>query len=75
MLLKKNSPAKPPIEQIIEFKLRGPGPLGRYMYNYNWLFSWQNKISEDKSLSGLLSSAKILKEAMYLTSAYLGQIT
>ena len=26
-------------EQIIEFKLSWPGPLGRYMYSYNWLFS------------------------------------
>ena len=28
------------IEQIIEFKLRGSGPLSHYMYSYNWLFSW-----------------------------------
>ena len=31
------------IEQIIEFQLRGPGPLA-YMYSYNWLTLWQNKI-------------------------------
>ena len=28
------------IEQIIEFKLRGPWPLSHYMYSYNRLFSW-----------------------------------
>ena len=39
-------------EQIIKFKLGGPGPLGRYMYSYNWFFSWQNKISYGKSSNG-----------------------
>ena len=28
------------IQQIIEFKLRGPGALSHYMHSYNWLFSW-----------------------------------
>ena len=32
------------IEQIIEFELRGPAAPRPYMYSYNWLFSWQNKI-------------------------------
>ena len=27
------------IQQIIEFKLRGPGALSHYMFSYNWLFS------------------------------------
>ena len=40
MLKKKNWQAKMRIQQIIEFKLRGPGALSHYMYSYNWLFSW-----------------------------------
>ena len=51
-----------PTEQIIDYKLSEPGPLGRYMYSYNWLFSWRNKISDGKSSNGLLSTAKILQE-------------
>ena len=53
-------------EQIIEFKLSGPEPLGRYMYSYNWLFSWQNKISYGKSSNGLLSTAKILQKGQFM---------
>ena len=45
------------------------------MYSYNWLFSWQNKNTNEKSSSGLLFTAEILQEAMYFTSPYLGQIT
>ena len=34
------------IKQIVEFKLREPGPVSRYMeYSYNWSLSWQSKIS------------------------------
>ena len=62
------------IKQIIEFQLRGPGPLA-YMYSYNSLSSWQNKNLEGKSLSGLLSTAKISQEAICLTSSYMDQIT
>ena len=63
-----------PIEQIIEFQLRGLGPYP-YMYSYNWLTSWQNKNLEGKSSSGLLFTAKILQEAMCLTYPYMDQIT
>ena len=60
------------MEQI--FELRGLGPPGR-MYSYNWLFSKQNNNLQGKYLTGLLFTAKILREAMFLTSSYLGQIT
>ena len=30
------------IEQIIEFKLRGPGYSAR-TYSYNWIFLWKSK--------------------------------
>ena len=40
LLKKKNLPAKIRIEQIIEFKLRGPGPLSHYEHSYKWLFLW-----------------------------------
>ena len=50
------------------------GPLS-YKYSYNWLFSWQNNNLEEKFSTGLLFIAKILLEAMYFTSPYLGQIT
>ena len=46
-----------------------------YKYSYNWLFSRQSKNRWGKSSSGLLFTTKILHEAMYLASAYLGQIT
>ena len=36
--------------------------------SYRWLFSWQYKDLEGKSLSGLLFTAKMLQKAMYLTS-------
>ena len=42
------------------------------MYSYNWLFSKQNNNLEEKFLSRLLFAAKILQEAMYFTSLYLG---
>ena len=58
------------IEQIIEFQLRGPGPIGRPLYSYNWLISWPNKNLLGKSTSGLLFTAKILQEAMFLTFPY-----
>ena len=63
------------IEQIIEFEWRGPGPFGHTCYSCNCLFSWKNKNLEKKPSSGLLFTAKILSEAMWLTSLYLGQIT
>ena len=56
------------IEQIIEFELRGSGALCPHMYSYNSLFSWQNKNLKGKFSSGLLFTAKIVQEAMYLTS-------
>ena len=39
MLKKQNWQAKMRIQQIIEFKLKGPGALSHYMYSYKWLFS------------------------------------
>ena len=45
------------------------------MYSYNWLTSWQNKNLQGKSSSGLLFTAKILQEAMCLTSPSMNQIT
>ena len=64
------------IEQIIEFQFRGPGPLGLYMYSYNWLTSWQNKNLEGKIFERKnLFTAEILPEAMWLTSPYMDQIT
>ena len=62
------------IERIIELQLRVLGPPPN-RYSYNWLFSWQNKNLHGKSLSGLLFTAKMLQETMYLTSPYLDQIT
>ena len=60
------------IEQIIEFELMESGSPGR-TYSYKW---------QNKNLSRnifmwivLLFTAKILQEAMYLTSPYLDQIT
>ena len=54
------------IEQIIDL---GQGPLTVHVL-LSWLFSWQNKNLERKSLSELLFTGKILQEAMYLTSPY-----
>ena len=62
------------IEQIIEFAFKGAWFPWPYMYSYNWLFSWQNKNLLNKSSSGLLFTAKILQEARYRASSYLGQI-
>ena len=38
------------------------------MYSYNWLFSWQSNNLREKFLGGLLFNAKILQEAMQVTS-------
>ena len=54
------------IEQIVELQVRGPGPPGLTCTSINWLFSWQNKNLEEKSLSGLSFTAKMLHEIMYL---------
>ena len=40
------------------------------IYSYSYLFSWQKKILRGISSSGLLFTAKILLDAMYLTSLY-----
>ena len=55
------------IEQIIEFQLRGLGPLAVRVL-FKWLFSWQNKNLQGKFWSELLFTAQILQEAMYLAS-------
>ena len=54
-------------EQIIERHLRGPGPTPN-MYSYN-------KSLEGKSSSGLLFTAKMLRETMHLTSPFPDQNT
>ena len=46
-----------------------------YMHSYNCLFSWKNENLIGKSSNELLYTAKILQEAVHLTSPYLGQIT
>ena len=58
------------MEQIIEFELRVPGPPGRTCTHENGYFHEEEKSSSRSSLI-----AKILQEAMYLTSPYRGQIT
>ena len=62
------------IEQIIKFQLRGPGLLGLHVLLWLVIFM-TNKILWKKSLSGLLFTAKILQEAMCLTSPFMHQIT
>ena len=62
------------IEQIIEFELRGAWAPWPYMTPSTGYFHDKTKISQRKSVSGLLFTAKILLEAMYLTSLYVGQI-
>ena len=56
------------IEQIIEFKLRGPGPPGWTCTPKPQLFSWQNKNLQSKYASDYLR-LKILQEAKYLASS------
>ena len=63
------------IEQIIEFQLRGPGPPGLTCTPIAGYFHNETKNLQRKSLRGLLFTAKILLEAMYLTLPHLGQIT
>ena len=55
---------------IIEFELKGFGPPWLYMYSCNCLFIWQNKNLQGKSSRGLLFTAKILHEAVYLRAWY-----
>ena len=62
-------------KQNIEFQLRGPGPPGRTCAPITGLLHDKKKNLEGKSTSGLLFTAKILPEAMCLTSPYLDQIT
>ena len=59
------------IEQIIEFELTGSGSPGR-------TYSYKGQKKSQRSIFVwivLLFTGKILQEAMYLTSSYLGQIT
>ena len=50
----------------IEFELRGPGPSGRTCTPTTVYLYYKIKISRKKSSSGLLFTANILHEAMYL---------
>ena len=54
------------IEQIIKFELRGLGLPGHIYTPTTAYFYDKTKISKKKSSSGLLFTAKILQEAMYL---------
>ena len=65
------------IEQIIEFELKGPGPLNRTCPKLVIFVTKQKSFKEDLRVdfTGLLFTAKILQEAMYLTSPYSGQIS
>ena len=51
------------IEQIIEFELRGPVPLGRRCDLKTGYFHDKTKISKKKSLSKLLFTAKYIAES------------
>ena len=57
------------IQQIIKLELREPGPSGRTCTPITGNF-----LTKRKSRSGLLFTAKIMQEAMWLTFLYLGQI-
>ena len=73
ILLKKISYSKGMlIEQI--FKLRWPGPPGRICVPITSCFHDKTIISKQNTQLHCYT-AKILQEAMYLTSPYLGQIT
>ena len=61
------------IEQIL--KLRGPGPPGRICTSRTGCFHDKTIIFKENISIGFLFIAKILQEAMYFTSPYLGQIT
>ena len=60
------------IEEIIEFELRGPGPPGRKCTPITGDF-YDKKIYYGKISSGLLFTAKIMQEAMYLSSPTLAK--
>ena len=63
------------IEQIVEYQLRGPGPLGLTCTSITGYFHNKAKISKEKSSSGFSFTAKMLHETMHLTSPHLEQIT
>ena len=61
------------IEQINKFELRGLGPPGRRCSPKPPIFMTKQKSL--KIFEWIIFAAKILQEAMFLTSSYLGQIT
>ena len=61
------------IEQ--NFELRGPGPPGRIRTAITGCFNDKTIISKENFRVDCKFTAKILQEAMYFTSPYLGQIT
>ena len=61
------------IEQ--NFELRGSEPPGPICTPITGCFDDKTIISKNNFSSGLLFTAKILQEAMYFTSPYLGQST
>ena len=63
------------IEQNIEFELSGSGPTGRNCTSITNYFYAKIKIHTENLPSGLLFTAEVLQEAMYLTYPYLGQTT
>ena len=62
------------IKQTIQFEMSGPGPPGRTCTLKLVIFMTRQK-SLGRSSFGSLFTAKILQEALHLTSRYLGQIT
>ena len=57
------------IEQTTEFQLKRPGPFGRTCTPITGKLQRLNKNLKRKSSRGLFT-AKVLQEAMYLTSPY-----
>ena len=62
-----------PIEQI--FELRGPGPAGHICTPTIGCFHYKTIISQKNIRQDCYLLLKILQEAIYFTSPYLGQIT
>ena len=63
------------IEQIIEFELRGLGPLVVHVLLQLVIFVTKQKSLKKNLLGQVLFTAKIFQKAMYVTSPYLDQIT
>ena len=62
------------VEQNIEFEWRGPGPPGRTFTPITGEFNDKTKISKKDLQVNYYLLLKVLQQAMFLTSLYLGQI-